>query len=228
MSQQRIVVIEDENDILAIVTYNLVKEDYRVIGISSGEKAVNTVRSEVPDLVVLDLMLPGIDGLEVCRRLKALQETKDIPIIILTAKGEEQDVVTGLEAGADDYVTKPFSPKVLIARIKAVLRRKSKGQTDEAPSIKIRDLVIYPVRHEVLLKNKPIQLTVTEFRILYLLARRTGWVFTRQQIIDSVHGDDHFVTDRSIDFQIVGLRKKLRSMGRYIETVRGVGYRFKD
>jgi two-component system phosphate regulon response regulator PhoB len=193
----------------------------------TGEKALELVGKEVPDLIVLDLMLPGVDGLDVARILKGDDVTKNIPIVMLTAKGEEADVVTGLELGADDYISKPFSPRVLVARVRAVLRRQIKEVQDEKAIIRIHDLVIHPGRHEVLVDDKPVQLTFTEFGILNFLVRRPGWVFTRSQIVDAVRGDDYYVTDRSVDVQIVGLRKKLGQAGKFIETVRGVGYRFK-
>jgi two-component system alkaline phosphatase synthesis response regulator PhoP len=177
---------------------------------------------------LLDLMLPGVDGLEVCKTLKRDAKTEHIPIIMMTAKGEESDVVAGLELGADDYITKPFSPKVLIARVRAVLRRKTRETTDETATVKVHELMIHPGRHEVLVKNKPVPLTLTEFRILHLLARRPGWAFTRYQIVEGIQGDPRTVTDRSVDVQIVGLRKKLGAAGQWIETVRGVGYRFKE
>ena len=172
-------------------------------------------------------MLPGIDGLEVCKRLKNQPKTEQIPIIILSAKGEEADIVAGLELGADDYVTKPFSGKVLVARVRRILRRKVEHSEDTIP-IKIHELTIDPARREVFVKNKLIELTFTEFNILKLLAKRAGLVFTRYQIVDSLHGSDYVVTDRTVDVQIVSLRKKLGQYGDYIETVRGVGYRFKD
>ncbi len=174
-------------------------------------------------------MLPGLDGLDVCRQLKHAPETSGIPIIMITAKGEDADIVSGLELGADDYVVKPFSPRVLLARIKKLIRRKHmKDETDESSVLRIHELLINPARHEVLVKGSPMTLTVTEFRILHFLARRPGWVFSRDQIISAVKGDDYPVTERSVDVQIVGLRKKLGSVGDYIETVRGVGYRFKE
>ena len=180
-------------------------------------------------MIVLDLMLPGIDGLEVTKILKNDSKTQDIPIVMLTAKGTEADIVTGLELGADDYITKPFSPRVLIARIRAILRRKAtKASTDDSTVIQIHELKIHPGRRDVSIKGESVELTFTEFQVLYYLARRPGWVFTRTQIVDAVRGDDYPVTDRSVDVQIVGLRKKLGSAGRFIETVRGVGYRFKD
>ncbi len=195
---------------------------------ATGEEALDAVRSVRPDLVILDLMLPGIDGFEVCRIFKGDSKTEHIPIIMITAKGEESDVVTGLELGAEDYIVKPFSPRVLLARVRTVLRRKTREPVSDGDVIKIKDLTIHPGRHEVLIKNKQIELTSTEFRMLHYLARRPGWVFTRQQIIDTSRGEDYPVTDRSVDVHIVGLRKKLGPFGKYIETVRGVGYRFKE
>jgi two-component system, OmpR family, alkaline phosphatase synthesis response regulator PhoP len=228
MSHEKILIVEDEEEIRELVAYNLVKQGYRVIPAETGEEGLRLVRSEVPDLIVLDLMLPGVDGLEVCRTLKRNPETEAIPLVMLTAKGEESDIVTGLELGADDYLTKPFSPRVLTARIRAVLRRKSDEPLDDQEELRIHDLTIHPGRHEVLVGDDPIQLTATEFRVLYVLAQRPGWVFTRYQIANSVHGGDYIVTDRSVDVQIVGLRKKLGEAADYIETIRGVGYRFKE
>jgi two-component system alkaline phosphatase synthesis response regulator PhoP len=228
MTKERILVVEDEEDILELVRFNLSREGYSVMGAASGEEAWKLALSELPDLIVLDLMLPGIDGLEFTKITKNDSRTRDIPIIMLTAKGEESDIVTGLELGADDYITKPFSPRILVARVRAVLRRKIKEPAEESSVLKIHDLVIHPGRHEVLVEGKPVELTFTEFGILSYLARRPGWVFTRSQIVDAVRGDDYFVTDRAVDVQIVGLRKKLGPAGKYIETVRGVGYRFKE
>jgi two-component system alkaline phosphatase synthesis response regulator PhoP len=226
--KERILVVDDEEDILELVRYNLEKDGYRVMSVTSGEEALEAIREEFPDAIVLDLMLPGQDGLDVCRKLKSAPDTNSIPIVMLTAKGEDADIVTGLELGADDYVTKPFSPRVLLARIRAVLRRKSKEALTEDSVIAIGDLTINPARHEVKVGIKPVTLTATEFSILQYLARRPGWVFTRDQIISAVKGDDYPVTERSVDVQIVGLRKKLGDSGNVIETVRGVGYRFKE
>jgi two-component system alkaline phosphatase synthesis response regulator PhoP len=228
MAKEKILVVDDEEDILELLRFNLSREGCQVFCASSGEEALRLVQSEIPDLVVLDLMLPGIDGLEVTRRLKSDPNTKHLPIVMLTAKGEEADIVTGLELGADDYVTKPFSPRILVARVKAVLRRKVKEAPEETSVIRIHDLIIDPRRHEVLVNDEPVVLTFTEFGILNYMARRPGWVFTRFQIVDAVKGEDYPVTDRSVDVQIVGLRKKLGPAGKYIETVRGVGYRFKE
>jgi two-component system phosphate regulon response regulator PhoB len=228
MSKEKILVVDDEEDILELVRYNLVREGYTVVCAESGEAALKTAVSDPVDLIILDLMLPGIDGLEVARRLKQHAGTKDTPIIMLTAKGEEADVVTGLELGADDYVTKPFSPRILIARMKAVIRRRSGIADGESEVLKVRKLSIHTGRRHVTADGKPLDLTYTEFQVLYYLARRPGWVFTRSQIVDAVRGDDYPVTDRSVDVQIVGLRKKLGPLGHYIETVRGVGYRFME
>lgn len=228
MSKENILVVEDEEDIQELVRYNLAKEGYPVATVDSGEEGLKQARAKRPDLIILDLMLPGMDGLEVCKLLKNEPKTQHIPIVMLTAKGEESDVVSGLELGADDYITKPFSPKVLIARIRAVLRRRVSEAPEDESTVTIHDLVIHPGRHEVLVKGKPLTLTFTEFKLLHLLARRPGWVFTRYQIVNAVKGDDYAVTDRAVDVQIVGLRRKLGPAGKYIETVRGVGYRFKE
>jgi two-component system phosphate regulon response regulator PhoB len=228
MAKAKILVVEDEDDILELISYNLAKEGYQVTGVPTGEDTLKRVRSELPDLVVLDLMLPGVDGLEVCKLLKNDPKTRHVPIVMLTAKGEEADIVTGLELGADDYITKPFSPRVLIARVRAVLRRGKAGDTAADGVVRVHDMVIHPGRREVLLANKPLELTFTEFHILHFLARKPGWVFTRNQIVEAVRGDDYHVTERSVDVQIVSLRKKLGEQSHYLETVRGVGYRFKE
>jgi len=224
--KEHILAVDDEEDILEIIRYNLIKENYYVTCITSGEEALTKAKSEKPDLILLDLMLPEMDGFEICKLLKNDPETSHISIIMITAKGEEADIVAGLELGADDYITKPFSPKVLIARIRTVLRRKRTPQPQDRKVIRIQNLFIDPSRFEVKVDNKLIELTATEFQILLFLAQHPGWVFTRSQIIDNVKGDDYPVTDRSVDVQIVGLRKKLESAGEYIKTVRGIGYRF--
>jgi two-component system alkaline phosphatase synthesis response regulator PhoP len=228
MANENILVVEDEEDILELVRYNLNKDGYRVTGVLTGEEGLKAARFQPPDLIILDLMLPGMDGLTVCRELKQDARTRDLPIIILTAKGEEADIVAGLELGADDYVTKPFSPRVLLARLRAVLRRRRAEPAGERDVLEIHQMVIHPGRHEVLVQGQPVDLTVTEFRLLSLLARRPGWVFTRSQIVQGVQGEDYAVTERAVDVQIVGLRKKLGPAGQYIETVRGVGYRLKE
>ena len=228
MANEHVLAVEDEEDILELVRYNLEKEGYRVTGAVSGEEALRHARSQPPDLIVLDLMLPGMDGLTVCRELKQDARTRDLPIIILTAKGEEADIVAGLELGADDYVTKPFSPRVLLARLRAVLRRRRTEPAPASDTLTIHGMVIHPGRHEVLVQGRPVDLTATEFRLLAFLARRPGWVFTRSQIVQGVQGEDYAVSERAVDVQIVGLRKKLGLAGQFIETVRGVGYRLKD
>jgi two-component system alkaline phosphatase synthesis response regulator PhoP len=225
MSKESILVMEDEEDILELLKYNLAKEGYRVTAVGSGEEGL---KATLPDLVLLDLMLPGMDGLEVCRRFKQDARTRHVPIVMLTAKGEEADIVAGLELGADDYITKPFSPRVLLARVRAVLRRHAPAPSEEDTPLVLHDLTIHPGRHEVLVQGRPVELTATEFRLLTMLARRPGWVFTRSQIVQEVHGEDYPVTDRAVDVQIVWLRKKLGSCGKYIGTVRGVGYRFTE
>lgn len=228
MAKKRILAVDDEEDILELVRFNLDREGYQVICAMSGSDALKKARSELPDLIVLDLMLPTVDGLEITKILKNESRTKAIPIVMLTAKGEEADIVTGLELGADDYVTKPFSPRILLARVKAVLRRKMEERPEDSAVINIHNLLIHPGKREVLVNGKQVNLTFTEFSILKHLARRPGWVYTRYQIVDAVRGDDYPVTERSVDVQIVGLRKKLGPAGRYIETVRGVGYRFRE
>jgi two-component system phosphate regulon response regulator PhoB len=228
MAKKKILVVDDEEDILELVRYNLSREGYKILCASSGEEGLKIARVENPDLIVLDLMLPGVDGLDVTRRLKSDDTTRKIPIVMLTAKGEESDIVTGLELGADDYITKPFSPRVLVARVRTALRRGLKDKPEEKEALKIHEITIHPGRHDVLVNEKPVQLTFTEFGILNFLVRRPGWVFTRNQIVDAVRGDDYYVTDRSVDVQIVGLRKKLGKAGKHIETVRGVGYRIKE
>lgn len=228
MARESVLIVEDEKEIQELLRYNLSKEGYRVTAVGTGEEALRAVRSSLPDLILLDLMLPGLDGLEVCRRLKGDPTTRQIPLMMITAKDEEADVVTGLEMGADDYLPKPFSPRVLIARLRAVLRRASLESPDENSPVSVGDLAIHPGRHEVLLRGEPVKLTPTEFRVLHFLAGRPGWVFTRFQIADAIHAGDSMVTDRAVDVQIVGLRKKLGASGERIETVRGVGYRFRE
>ncbi len=229
---EKILVVDDEEDILELVQYNLVKEGYEVVCAITGEKALEMAVSIPIDLIVLDLMLPGVNGLNVTQKLKEDPETAGIPIVMLTAKGEEADVVTGLEMGADDYIPKPFSPRILVARIRSVLRRQQSKTTttdeENAPIMERHGLTVRPEKHEVYADGEMVQLTFTEFELLCFLMKRPGWVFTRSQIVDAIRGDHYAVTDRSVDVQMVGLRKKLGSCGKYIETVRGVGYRFKE
>jgi len=228
MSRENILAVDDEEDILELLRFNLSREGYQVSCAESGEEALRIARTKPIDLMVLDLMLPGLDGLDVARKIKNDPKIKHIPIIMLTAKGEEADVVTGLELGASDYVTKPFSPRILIARIKAALRSATTTPQDDLEVLHIHGIEIHPGRRQVTVGDRQIDLTYTEFQVLHYLAKRPGWVFTRSQIVDAVRGDDYPVTDRSVDVQIVGLRKKLGDHGTCIETVRGVGYRFKE
>ena len=228
MARTRILVVDDEPDILELVQYNLSKDNYDVMGVESGEEALAQVHATPPDLIVLDLMLPGVDGLEVCRVLKRDTRTAAIPIVMLTARGEEADLVVGLALGADDYLTKPFSPRVLLARIRAVLRRHHSEPVAADAVITQHGLVLHPGRHEVLVQGQPVLLTPTEFRVLHLLARRPGWVFTRNQIIAAAQGEEVSVTERAVDVHIVSLRRKLGSVGDAIETIRGVGYRLQE
>ncbi len=227
MPREKILVIDDEKDIGELLEYNLGKEGYRVVSTYNGEEALRFVQGELPSLIILDLMLPGIDGLEVCRILKREARTSGIPIIILTAKGEEADIVAGLELGADDYVTKPFKVRELLARIRSLFRRLS-SKTEEREVMKIGDLVIDSGKHELTLKGKTLELTSTEFELLKCLASNPGRVFTRDQLLDKVWGEEKLVVDRTVDVHIRRLRQKLKSASSYIITIRGVGYRFKE
>lgn len=229
MAKEHILVVEDDEAIMELIVYNLEKAKYNVSQAESGEDALRVVADRKPDLILLDLMLPEIDGLEVCKRIRS-GDAQNISIIMVTANGEESDVVLGLELGADDYVTKPFKPKELVARVRAVLRRAARTADIPQPSdaIIIQGLEINPGRREVRYEGTQVDLTYTEFEILLFLVRHPGWVYTRYQIVDAIRGESYPVTDRSVDVQIVGLRKKLGAGGRLIETVRGIGYRFHD
>lgn len=227
-SKIQILIIEDEVDIAELLQYNLKQKGYKTSIAHNGERGLEKARSQNPDLILLDLMLPGIHGLDVCRILKADPEIKNTPIVMLTALGQEESIVKGLEVGADDYVTKPFSFKILMARVKTIIRRSQYGEEEKEKDIKIHGLEIKPRSREVFINKVHTELTFTEFQILQLLASHPGWVFTRYQIIDKIRGDSYPVTDRSIDFQIVGLRKKMGESGSLIQTIRGVGYRFKN
>ncbi|MBN1764216.1 MAG: response regulator transcription factor [Sedimentisphaerales bacterium] len=227
MPKSTILIVDDEEDILELLDHHLSREGYHVLRARSGEQALELARTHTPDMIVLDLMLPGVDGLDVCRQLRNTPATQSTPIIMLTARGEETDIVTGLELGADDYVIKPFSPKVLLARVRAVLRRQ-KIQVKNKEITEIHDIIIDSGRHEVQVAGKPVELTYTEFKTLELLSRSPGRVFTRYQIVDAIRGNEYAVTDRTVDVQIVSLRKKLQDAGKLIETVRGVGYKMKD
>ncbi len=234
MSKKHILIVEDDEDIQQLVSFNLLKAGFHVTCADDGEEGLAQIARNDFDCLVLDLMLPGMSGYEVCSTIRENEEKSKLPIIMLTAKGEENDIVTGLESGGDDYITKPFSPKVLVARIKSVLRRGEKCETENAGGkpdediLRFDGLVIDLGHHEVRLGEDIVSLTVTEFNVLYLLAARPGWVFSRQAIIDNVRGYDYSVTPRAIDVQVFGLRKKLGEVGKRIETVRGIGYRFRN
>lgn len=232
MDKSTILVVEDDADIQQLVSYNLIKSGFNVTCADSGEEALEILAAEEFSLILLDLMLPGKNGFEVCTLIRANKDTPQPPIIMLTAKSEEDDIVTGLSCGADDYVTKPFSPRVLIARVQAALRRKPEAATEELEdiqeSLSIHSMVIHRGRHEVRVAGKQVHLTATEFTILEQLSSRPGWVYTRQQIIDKIRGYDYLITPRAVDVQIFGLRKKLGDAGSCIETVRGIGYRLKE
>ena len=222
-NKSKILVVEDEQDIRDLLVFNLQKNGFNVRSVDNGEKALSLIRTDNFDLILLDLMIPGISGFDLARILKNDDETSEVPIIMLTAKGEESDIVKGLEIGAQDYITKPFSVKVLVARINKIINSKI---TNTNSVIEYENLIINIKSREVIVEGKSIDLTFTEFEILKLLASHSKWVYTRTEIIDQVRGDNYIVTDRTIDFQIVGLRKKLGSYGKCIKTVRGVGYRF--
>ncbi len=223
---KQILIIEDEPDILELIRFNLEAAGYDCHGSLRGDQGLTYARETRPDLIILDIMLPGINGLDICRLLKAEAKTAAIPILMVTAKGEESDIIQGLELGADDYMTKPFSPRVLVARVEALLRRNRSG-SETTDVLVIEGITIDRTKHSVTIDGVPIDLTKSEFRILSLLASHPGWVYTRNQIIEYVHGEQYPVTDRSVDFQIVGLRKKIGNKGALIQTVRGVGYKFK-
>ncbi|MCF7974949.1 MAG: response regulator transcription factor [Phycisphaerae bacterium] len=227
MTKGTILVVDDEDDIVELVRIHLEREGYGVLSADTGEEAIELAKAKQPQLIVLDLMLPGMDGLDVCRIIRHHDKTADIPIVMLSAKSLDSDIVSGLDLGADEYMTKPFSSKVLVARIRRILNRRVEVSLDRNV-VHIHDLTIDPARCEAFIKEDRLCLTLSEFNILYTLARRPGIVFTRYQIVDSLHGSDYIVSDRAVDVQIAYLRKKLGDSKNYIETIRGVGYRFKD
>lgn len=229
MSGKKILIIEDEPDILELIEYNLEKFGYQVFSAMNGEEGLAKAKSLMPDLILLDVMLPGMDGHDVCKELKKNQESSQIPIVMLTAKGEESDIVVGLELGADDYVTKPFSPNELKARIKAILRRTTvHREMSNQNSFTLGALNINKERHEVTLNGENLTLTLSEFNLLDALCSKPGRVFTREQLLDKISGDNTFLIDRNIDVHIRGLRKKLGEEKELIQTVRGIGYKCKD
>jgi phosphate regulon transcriptional regulator PhoB len=225
---RRVLIVEDDKDIVELVRYNLEKEGYQTAVAADGLTALSTLRRAPPDLVLLDLMLPKLPGLEVCREIRRDQTLNRLPILMLTARGEEADRVVGLEMGADDYVTKPFSPRELVARIKALLRR-TEPTGDAEKAVECRGLHIDPASYRVTRAGKPVALSTLEFRLLYFLARRPDRVFTRDQLLDAVWGTDRFVTPRSVDVYIRRLREKVEQdpeKPEYLKTVRGAGYIF--
>ena len=228
MSETKIVIVEDEPDILEILTYNLERENFKVQSSLDGLVGLKLIQRELPALIILDLMLPSIDGLEICQHLKKDPRTSGIPIVMLTAKGEESDIILGLGIGADDYITKPFSPRELIARVKAILRRGSLGgKKSNKELISIGDLKVNTLKHQVMLDNQEIKMTATEFRLLAKLAANPGQVFSREQLLDDILGNDAVVVvDRNVDVHIRSIRKKIGE--KKIETVRSVGYRFRE
>lgn len=229
MAKPKILVIEDEADILEVIQYNLEREGHKVIACRNGEQGLSRIRTDNPDLVILDLMLPGMDGVEVCRQVKSDPVTRAIPVIMVTAKAEESDIVLGLGIGADDYIAKPFSPKELVARVKVVLRRGPLREESGGGERVVRDdLVVDLGRHEASVDGKSLTLTPTEMRLLHFLASHPGRVFPRSHLLSRVIGEDAIVTDRNIDVHVRALRQKLGDAAERIETVRGVGYRFTE
>lgn len=227
MNGKTIAIIEDDKDILDLIAFHAQRNGFRAKKFTDAESFFRYLNTDIPDLLILDLMLPDIDGLEVCKRLKSNLKTSGLPIIILTAKADEADRIVGLELGADDYVTKPFSPRELMARVKAVLRRTSLPEEKQKSEIlKIDDLLLIDVnKMEVLVDGKKVDLTLTEFKILRCLAEKPGWVFSREQILNSVWGKEKTVFDRTIDVHIKKLRDKLGKAGKLIKSVRGLGYK---
>ncbi len=224
---KQIFVVEDEKDLVELLTYNLEKDGYRVLSEMDGEAALKKIPEKMPDLVLLDLMLPKTDGLTVCKTLKANPKTAHIPVVMLTAKGEESDKIVGLELGADDYVTKPFSVKELLARVRAVLRRFSKAQEGETVQ-KFKDLTLDRTKHEVTLKGKKMGLTAKEFELLDYFLTHAGRVLSRDVLLNNVWGYDYFGTTRTVDVHVRRLREKLGAYEKHIQTVKGYGYLFKD
>jgi two-component system phosphate regulon response regulator PhoB len=227
MARPRILIIEDERGLTDVLTYNLAREGYEILVAHDGQEGLRKAQMHLPDMILLDLMLPGMDGLEVCRQLRAGEQTRTVPILMVTAKAEEVDQVVGFSMGADDYVTKPFSVKVLLQRIKALQRRVDTG-AEAVDSIEHLGVRIDRVRHRASVAGEELNLTPTEFRLLECLLRQPGRAFTRPQLMDAAIGEGAIVLERTIDVHIKTLRKKLGPDHDYIETVRGVGYRFRE
>lgn len=225
MTNEKVLIVEDEEDIRELIHFHLFKNKYSVVEAANGEDALNTAKAEKPALILLDIMIPKVDGLEVCRRLKADPETSGAKIIFISAKGEEEDIVKGLELGADDYISKPFSPKVLMARVKTVLRRQDSEKSDV---ITFAGITLDNTKRKVLIEDKEVNLTESEYQVLKYFISSPGHVFTRSQIVNNIRGHNHAVTDRSVDTLLVALRKKMGDKGKLIQTVWGVGYRFKE
>ena len=230
---KQILVVEDEPDIQELICYHLIKEGFSTLQASNGNEALKIIEKHPPDLVLLDIMLPGLSGIEVLKKIRFTWNLTDLPVIIVSARTDESDIITGLELGADNYLPKPFNPKVLVANVKALLRRseqtsKGKPSDDGSQAIVAGNLEIDPLRHEAFWEGKPILLTATEFSLLSLLASTPGRVFTRNQIITGLRGNDYPVTERAIDVQIASLRKKMGEGGVAIKTVWGIGYSYQD
>ena len=225
---QNVLVIEDDLDISELIEFNLERHGFRVSTALDGEVGLKKAISQTPDIILLDIMLPGIDGLRVLRSIREDQQAKNTPIILISAKGEESDIVIGLELGADDYVSKPFSPGELVARVKAACRRSSISSDHATQMTKVGPLSIDDERHEILVREQPVEFTLTEFKILKLLSTRPGRVFTRDQILEVIAGPNTYVVDRNVDVHIRSIRKKLGEDRDFIVTIRGIGYKCKE
>jgi DNA-binding response OmpR family regulator len=226
MARPRVLVIEDDPDIRELIRYNLEQEGFKVREASTGEEGLVTARTKRTDIVLLDLMLPGMQGLEFCRSFRSKDETRSTPLIIVTAKGEEADIVAGLEMGADDYITKPFSTRELVARVRSALRRGMPAESAAAQAVaSVGELEIDPARHEARIRGEPLRLTLAEFKLLQSLAASPGRVFTRAQLIRNITGGETHIVERNIDVHVRSLRKKLGAKNDLIRTVRGVGYK---
>lgn len=228
MARDKILLVEDERSLTDVLVYNLERDGYEVFVAHEGKEGLRKAQTVLPDVVILDLMLPGMNGLDICKELKSSTKTANLPILMLTSKSEESDQIVGFAVGADDYVTKPFSTKVLLQRIKALLRRKSAPESPEVDSLAFGKIKIDKRSHRVLHGQQALELTPTEFRLLETLVRQPGRAFTRHDLMDSAIGDGAIVLERTIDVHVKSLRRKLGSSGDFIETVRGIGYRFKE